>query len=117
MDVHQFIGVLGFAAAQPNLRTPLERKQCDRRGEVSSPDGLGNPTLTPHLSPRWGFRIFMFPVFYTPAAPLGLCWVSLLLNPTYELVFPFSGLQSCKSLNPANPDSDNVIRLIRASDD
>ena len=54
----------------------------NRRGEVTSPVGLGAPTLTTHLSPRWDFRIFMFPMFYTPAAPLGL----------HTVVFWFSGL-------------------------
>ena len=67
-----------------------------RRGLVSKPSGLGDPTPTvsiplfsaslllgvlalnflhisrEHMSPLWGFGVFVYSVFYKHAAPLGL---------------------------------------------
>ena len=70
---------LGLNAAQLVARYPLW-------GEVSLPNGLGNPTPTDtasvahfqfsclpvQMSPRWGFGYLMYAVFYKHAAPLGL---------------------------------------------
>ena len=85
---------LGLNAAQFAVRH-------HRRGLVSKPDGLGNPTPTGssvpfllfpssaffaslrrcvkvssriryHMSPLWGFGYLVYAVFYKHAAPLGL---------------------------------------------
>ena len=65
------------------------RRGIDRGGEVTSPDGLGNPTPTDaasvahvpifvppvswcDMSPLWGFGYLLYGVFYKHAAPLGL---------------------------------------------
>ena len=82
--------MLGFAFAQLNLRLV-----AIRRGEVPSPDGLGDPTPTGSgcevsavfnpcnlcnpFNPRFR-RVsfyasrFTFHTFYTFIAPLGFCW-------------------------------------------
>ena len=36
------------------------------------PDFLRIPVVLIHMSPRWGFKIFVYPMFYKHAAPLGL---------------------------------------------
>ena len=77
---------LGLNAAQLVARYPS-------LGEVTSPNGLGNPTPTNSIpilnpairsirrirdsdrwdmSPLWGFGYLMYAVFYKHAAPLGL---------------------------------------------
>ena len=85
-------------AAPLGLKAPMHqnsRHGIHRRGEVTSADGLGNPTPTDltsrfplypcnplicrigdsdkwHMSPLWGFKIFVCRVCYKHAAPLGL---------------------------------------------
>ena len=69
-----------------------------------------------HMSPRWGFRVFIHPVYYTHVAPLGLN------APMHRIMFHTSRpdtsrilalrdftfrFLSCKSFNPEYPDSDN----------
>ena len=108
---------LGLNAAQLVARYPSW-------GEVSLPNGLGNPTPTDpasvahfqfsclpvQMSPRWGFGYLMYAVFYKHAAPLGLNAAQLVARyPSLGEVSSPNGLgnptptNSIPILNPANP--------------
>ena len=73
-----------------NLRCGIHR-----RGEVTSPDGLGNPPPADLTFPFPSSRFLFSLASLRPCVKYSSCF------------------QSCESFNPANPDSDNIFRLIR----
>ena len=116
---------LGLNAAQLVARYPSW-------GEVSLPNGLGNPTPTDpasvahfqfsclpvQMSPRWGFGYLMYAVFYKHAAPLGLNAAQLVArypswgevsSPNEPNPYEFNRavaswfFNPCNPLNPPNP--------------